>query len=302
MIIILTGGTGLIGQALIKKLLEKNYKIHLLRRTTQIPELTHCKSFLWPSANAELPHGVFPEKEDYGVIHLAGEPVFQWPWTKSKKKEIYSSRVDSTKNLISELKKQTHPPLFFLSASATGIYGESGEEQQTESSPISDQNLFLQKLCKDWEAEAEKTSALCRSLIFRLGIVLSYEKGFLYEQMKWLKRGVYPLVISKKPNYMSWIALEDLCSLFLWAIENKSAKGVYNAVSPYPVSLKNFYKTLFKQKKISFPLPIPLFLMKYAGGEMTKNLLVSCFALPKKALEQGFIFKKTRLEEVLSPN
>lgn len=300
MIVVMTGGTGLIGQALGQKLSSKNYKIHLLVRKPQNTISYPCKIFLWPDIKAELPQEAFPKEEVYGVVHLAGEPISKWPWTKSRKKKIYSSRVETGRKLVTVLKKCPHPPQFFLSASAVGIYAEQENQQVVETSPITDQNFFLQKVCKDWEKEAFEASSFCRTLVFRLGIVMSYKKGFLYEQTKWLKRGLLPLLIAQKPNWLSWISLEDLICMLLWAMENKEAKGIYNAVSPHAVSIKDFYKTLAKQKNYkTISLPFPLFLMKLMGGEMTKNLLASCKVFPEKALAQGFVFRKPKLEEAL---
>lgn len=299
MLIVLTGGTGLIGQALQKQLSSKNYKIHLLGRKAPNNLPPSCKFFLWSDVQSDIPLSAFPTDEDYGVIHLLGEPVASFPWTSRLKNKIYNSRVKGTKKLLDTVKNLPRTPQFFLSASAIGIYGEP-DQPVTEESPISNQNLFLQKVCKDWEEEALKMSSTIRSLIFRLGVVMSYEKGFLYEQTKWLKRGFYPSIISRKTNWLSWISLEDLCRMIIWAIENKQAKGIYNAVSPNPLPLKKFYHLLVQQNKFkSFPLPSPLFLMKLAGGEMTKNLLASCQALPKKALDQGFTFKQAQLEQAL---
>ena len=298
MLVVLTGGTGLVGQALIKKLVEKNYVVHLLSRKSQ-PEDSHSyKTFLWPSVTAELPQAAFPKKTDYGIVYLAGEPVSQWPWTKQVKDKIYSSRVHGTCKLVRTLKKWNQPPQFFLSASAIGIYGEQGNRRLTEISPISKQNLFLQKVCKDWESQALEMTPVCRTLIFRLGTVMSYKKGFLRQQAN---LPLIPRVLSSKPNWLSWISLEDLSSMLLWAIENRQASGVYHAVSPHPVLLQDFYTTLARQIKIKniCSVPSPLFLMKWAGGEMTKNLLASSRSFPEKALAQGFVFKKAKLAEVL---
>ena len=300
MIVVLTGGTGLIGQALGQKLSSKNYKIHLLSRKAQNDISYPCKTFLWPDVKADLPQEAFPKEEDYGVIHLAGEPVSKWPWTKYTKEKIRSSRVEGVKKLVTTVKNLPRPPRFFISASATGIYGEQGDKQLTEASPVVDQNLFLQKVCKEWEEEALNISSICRSLVFRFGIVMSYKKGFLHQQTKWLKKGFLPLVWTQKPLWMSWISLEDLSSILLWAIENKQAKGIYNAVSPKAVLLNEFYKTLSQQTQYkSLKIPFPLFLMKLTGGEMVKNLLVSCKVFPEKALAQGFVFKQEELEEAL---
>lgn len=302
--IVLTGGTGLIGQTLGQKLTAKNHKIHLLARKPVENAPYPCKIFLWPEAQSPPPSEAFPSNENYGVIHLAGEPVSKWPWTPHLKNKIYSSRVKGAKNLVASIQKlsqpPSRPPAFFLSAGAIGIYGEQTNQKVTEGHLIDNQNLFLQKVCQDWEKEALKAHRLCRTVVFRIGIVLSSEKGFLHEQIKWMKRGIRPLILSSQPCYMSWIALEDLVRMILWAVENPQVEGIYNAVSPKALPLKEFYKILSGYiKGKSLPLPCPLFLMRLMGGEMTKNLLISCKAFPEKALKQGFAFKKAELKEAL---
>ena len=167
-----------------------------------------------------------------------------------------------------------------------------------------------------------EASPVSRTLIFRLGVVLSSKKGFLYEQNKWLKKGVCPLILGSQAHWLSWISMQDLIAMILWAIENKKAEGVYNAVSPNPVLLKEFYNILSQahlknmagdkssQKLISsfvkavspkiIRLPVPLFLMKNIGGEMTRNLLASSKVFPEKALSQGFVFQQDTLEKAFT--
>ena len=300
MIVVLTGGTGLVGQALGQKLSSKAYQIHLLVRKAQQNIPYPCKTFLWSDVKADLPQEVFPKEGSYGVVHLAGSPINQWPWTKLTKEKIRSSRVEGSEKLVAALKKHSQPPEFFLSASAVGIYGEQGGTQMIETSPFTNQNLFLQKVCRQWEEEALKAVPVCRTLVFRFGLVMSYKKGFLYEQAKWLKRGFLPFLVSQRPVWLSWISLDDLSRMLLWAIEDKKTKGIYNAVSPNAVSLKDFYTGLIKHNDSRIiKLPFPLFLAKQLGGEMTRNLLTSCKAFPEKALAQGFVFQKSEIGEAL---
>ena len=299
MILVVTGGAGLVGQALIKKLLEEKHTVYNITRKSK-PSVAY-KEIVWPEYSAEFPLEALPKKDSYGVINLAGEPVSSWPWTKKKKEKIYSSRVNRAQQLVSALEKQ--PPQFFISASAVGIYGEQGGQTITEENSLPSQDFFLQKVCLDWEESALRASSVCRTVIFRLGVVLSYEKGFLYEQSKWIKKGILPSIFSLKEHWLSWISIEDLTSLILWFVKNSQAKGVYNAVSPQPVKLNRFYFVLKQENKpIKFPfisLPCPLFVLKAMGGEMFKNLLMSSRVIPGKALSEGFIFKQAELQKAL---
>ena len=300
MIFVVTGGTGLVGQALIKKLLEEKHTVYNISRKSR-SSAANYKEFVWPEGSAEFPLEALPKQEDYGVINLAGEPVSSWPWTKKKKEKIYSSRVHRAQQLVSVLEKQ--PPQFFISSSAVGIYGEQGGQVITEENSLPIQDFFLQKVCLDWEESALRASSMCRTVIFRLGVVLSYEKGFLYEQSKWIKKGLLPFIFSLKEHWLSWISIEDLTSLILWFIKNSQAKGVYNAVSPEPVPLNRFYFVLKQENKPAkvpfIPLPCPLFVLKAIGGEMFKNLLMNSRVVPGKALSEGFTFKQVGLQKAL---
>ena len=297
MIIILTGGTGLIGQAVLKELVKKNHTLHLLSRKKTSPS---CKLFLWPNVKDPLPPKAFPIKEKYGVLHLAGEPVSTWPWTKKTKEKIYSSRIEGTKNLINTIKTLPQTPEWFISAGATGIYGEQQDQTMTETSSIKDQNLFLQKVCKDWEREAFKISELCRTCVFRFGMVLSNKKGFLYEQLKLMKKGIGFNFFSKKETWLSWISLNDLTRMLLWAIENHKVQGLYNATAPQAVTFKEFYQTLRRLAPYkTIPIPTSINLMKFFGGQMMKNLLMSHKVFPEKALKEGFSFQEKDLKSAL---
>ena len=300
MIIVVTGGTGLVGQTLIKKLIQERHTVYNMTRKLRNPQFVDYREFLWPE-NSEIPIEAFPKKENYGVINLAGEPVSNWPWTKKRKEKIYSSRVNRTQQLVSAFKD--NPPQFFISASAIGIYGEQEDRTITEESDKPRQPLFLQKVCLDWEESALRANSISRTVIFRLGIVLSYKKGFLYEQSKWIKKGCLPLVVSLKKHWFSWISIEDIADLILWAVRNEKTRGIYNAVSPQPVSLKQFYSALKKQHKSKrlplIQIPGPLFLLKKIGGEMFQNLLMNSKAVPAKALSEGFVFKQGDLETAL---
>ena len=299
MIIIVTGGTGLVGQALIKELIQKKHTVYNLTRRVRTKKSANYKEFLWSENSKTPPIEAFPEKENYGVINLAGEPVSNWPWTKKRKEKIYSSRVNRTQQLLSVFKDKA--PEFFISASAIGIYGEQRNQTLTEESDIPRQNFFLQKVCLDWEKSALRAETLSRTVIFRFGIVLSYKKGFLYEQNKWIKKGLLASIFSFKKSWLSWISIKDLTSLILWAVENENVTGVYNAVSPKPTNLKQFYSILKNTSKGRFliQIPCPLFLLKMVGGEMFQNLLMNSKVIPARALSEAFVFEQEDLETAL---
>ena len=302
MLIILTGGTGLLGKALGRRLTEAGHRVHLLTRSPEkagkkIP--WPCEVFQW-NALSPLPEGVGPKQnENWGVINLAGENIFQWPWRKTVKTAIYQSRVTGTKNLVNSLSRFPSPPRFFISAGAIGIYGE-GENTNEEETPETP-HLFLQKVCKDWEGEALRAGAFTRTVVLRLGYVLSGQGGFLKKQLFFLNKKMYGFLKTAKLLWISWIHEEDVLELFMWAIHSDHVKGIYNAVSPRPVTLRDFSTELCRQLNFKPWLPpFPLSLLKILGGEMVKNIFISCKAVPKKAEGQGYIFRHPDLKEALS--
>lgn len=298
MIILITGGTGFVGSALIQKLKKEKHKIYLLVRSFTKQKDSSLKEFLWLDTNQELPLEAFPKEEDYGIIHLLGEPISQWPWTSRKKKKIYDSRVMGTKNLVETIKTLPNKPQFFLAASATGIYGNQHSKEVFENSPIDNPHLFLQKVCQDWEEEVLKLQELSRVIILRLGLVLSFQGGFLKTQLKWSQAFV-PIMMYRDKLWLSWIHREDLVSLIYWILFKKQIKGIYNATSPQPFDMNSFFDHVSTHlKKKYLRIPQPLFLMRLLGGEMIKNLLVSCYVSSKKILEEGFEFKYKNLEDV----
>ena len=306
MLIVVTGGTGLIGRALGRKLTEAGHRVHLLTRSPEKARIKiswPCKIFKWNALSDPLPEGTVPKyKEEWGLINLTGEPIFNWPWRKKVKTAIYHSRVTGTKNLVQSLPSLPSlpfPPTFFINAGAIGIYGET-EDAKEEGTPP-ETTLFLQKVCKDWEEEALKAERFSRTVIFRLGHILSNEGGFLGKQLSFINKKIYGVPKTTKPLWMSWIHVEDVLGLFIWAIHSENVKGIYNAVSPHPATLRDFSKELCRQLNFQPRLPPPpLSLLKIFGGEMAKNLFISCKAFPEKAKEQGYTFRHPHLKEALN--
>ena len=305
------------------------------------------------------PMEAFPQKkEDWGVIHLAGENIFRLPWTKTLKKNLYRSRVTGTKNLVQTLSRLSFPPDFFVSASAVGIYGDNNPKDEKNrptpfkqndetadrlkgadrpGSPVSrpslfskdtpsfdpaypKQNnkpqtenekskafrergtaeLFLQKICRDWEKEAGRAGDFSRTVIFRLGYVLSLKGGFLKAQLSFINRKIYGFLKTKNPFWISWIHEEDVTGLFLWAAGSNNVKGIYNAVSPAPVTLKDFSLKLCRRLKFKpFLPPVPLSFLKFFGGEAAKNLFISYKVFPKRAENQGYVFQHPEIKSAL---
>jgi len=216
----------------------------------------------------------------------------------SGKKEIIDSRVKSGDLLFDKLKHGSHTVKTFISISGIGIYGNSGDRWVDESSPASDD--FLGDVCKAWEAVANKIASLnIRTVIMRTGVVLDKDEGALPIIAKPVKLFAGAALGSGK-QYMSWIHVDDLCSIFLKASEDNSMQGVYNAVAPDPQTNKEFTKILANvlKKPLIFPA-VPAFALKLILGEKASIVLegqrVSC----KKILSTGFQFRFAELENAL---
>ena len=299
MIIILTGGTGLIGQALGKKLSQSGYTLHVLTRSPQKKMSYPCKTFLWNSSETP-PIEAFPNSgEDWGVIHLAGESISFWPWTPNRKKRIYESRILGTRNLIHSLKELSSSPNFFISASALGIYGTQKGGIVTESSPsLKSSSLFLEKVCKDWERETSTlNSSSCRTIILRFGMVLSSLGGGFLPYLYSAQKRIY--MWSLKPLWINWIHIQDVVEICLWAIKQKSCRGIYNVTSPTSVTLNEFSKNLFQTLGVKALIPLPIFLLKWFGGEMAKNLLANVKVHPERLNKENYSFQYPTLKEAL---
>ena len=308
--ILITGGTGTIGKALTKALLEKEYDVIILTRNIQDKELPgpyHTSRINYATWNIEK-QTIDPDaitKADY-IIHLAGAGVAEKRWTKKRKQEIINSRVDSGKLIVDSLKRIPNNVKAVISASAVGWYrtpnpfSRSGEGNRfrefEESDPAA--NDFPGTTCKQWEESIEPVTRLGKRLVLlRTGIVLSNEGGALVEFIKPLRFGVATILGSGK-QIISWIHIDDLVRIYIAAIENSTMKGVYNAVAPQPVSNKELILQLAKIKRGRFfvPIHIPSFILKIGLGEMSIEVLKSATVSCSKIQVEGFTFLYPSLE------
>lgn len=292
--ILITGGTGLIGNRLSELLIDQGYEVAHLSR--QANPYAHYKTFRWDIQNEFIDDNVLGYA-DY-IIHLAGASVADGKWTPERKKEILESRVKSTNLLQKCLSKTNHHVKAFISASAVGIYGNSGDRLVFEESKLGDD--FLANVTKNWEAAAWQIHDLnIRSCIFRIGIVLSNKGGALPQMARPIKlMAGAPLGSGKQ--YISWIHIDDLCHLFIQAIEDTRYQGIINAVAPTPVTNEEFTKALADvMHKPLTGLKVPAFGLKMVLGEMSEVVLggqrVSC----DKVSKLGFTFEYNTIYEAL---
>ena len=297
--ILITGGTGLIGNALTKILLEKGHRLIILSRSPRKSTNNNLNYALWDVNKQTIDTNAIIEA-DY-IIHLAGAGVADKRWSEKRKKEIKESRVQSSTLLVNALKNNPNKVKAVIAASATGWYGEDdyqskGKKPFTEEKPAAKD--FLGETCRLWEASIEPVTALgIRLVTLRTGIVLSNDGGAYVEFKKPLKMGI-AAVLGSGHQIISWVHIEDICRMYLFALENEEIKGAYNAVAPMPVSNKILMLLLAKKIKGKFfiPLHVPSFALKIILGEMSIEVLKSATVSASKIKEAGFTFLYPSIE------
>jgi uncharacterized protein len=292
--ILLTGGSGLIGTRLTELLVDHGYSVaHLGRRGGTQP--TIATKFFWDIENNTIDEKAVPWADH--IIHLAGETVGQ-RWTTLAKQRILRSRVDSTALLIAQLKGSDHRLKSFISASAIGYYGgDTNDRLLTEASPAGED--FLATVATAWEKAVDGATPFAERVVkLRIGVVLAEKGGALAKMTMPVRLGVGAALGSGK-QWLSWIHLDDLCTMFLWALEHP-VNGPYNAVGPNPVTNMDFMKILAEQlKKPLFMPKVPAFILKLVLGEMSALVLGSNKAEPAAFQKEGFTFEFESLATAL---
>ena len=218
------------------------------------------------------------------VVHLSGASIAGGRWTSKRKQVLRSSRVDTTRVLVDALTHLNRPPSVFVCASATGYYGNRGDEVLTESSGYG--NDFLAILCRAWEGEAARAAAAgIRTVITRFGVVLSAQGGALPRMLTPFKLGAGGRLGSGK-QWMSWIMLEDVVRVLRTAIEDARWNGPVNLVSPEPVRNSEFTRVLASVLHRPAIFPAPEFALRLALGEMADALLLSSQRAVPECLQQ----------------
>jgi uncharacterized protein (TIGR01777 family) len=306
--VMITGGTGMIGTALSEMLAENGYHVIILSRNPQKTAKEHDyrgkPAFFRSSGNIYYSKWDIDRQyldpaalsaADY-IVHLAGAGVADKRWTKDRKKEILVSRTQSSEVLVKALRAHTNKVRAVVSSSAIGWYGADDGKPFVETDPPAAD--FLGQTCKLWEQSILPLEELGIRLVrLRTGIVLSDEGGALMEFRKPLRVGA-AAILGNGEQVISWIHIEDLCRIFMHAIEDKSVIGVYNAVAPQPVSNRQLTKTLAKRITNSrhYTLKVPAFVLKTVLGEMSVEVLKSTTVSSSKIEATGFNFRFPSLE------
>lgn len=296
--ILLTGATGFLGVPLVKVLLGEGHEVTVVSRD---PERARrrmpaaCSFVAWMGdhpLHALAGHDV--------VVHLAGEPVAGGRWTAARKEAIRSSRVDTSRSLVEAIAAlpAEQRPRVLVSASATGFYGDRGDEVVDESSPAG--SGFLADVCRAWEAEIQRAEPLVqRAVCVRIGVVLGRGGGALGPLLPVFRLGVGGKVGSGR-QWFSWIHLEDMVRLLHFAITADAARGVLNGTAPEPVTNAEFTRVLAAAVHRPAILPAPAAVLRLALGEMATILLGGQRVEPRATLAAGFTFRFPHLAGALA--
>lgn len=292
--ILIAGGTGLVGSYLSKLLQDKGYSVSFLSRK---PASDSKNTFYWNYKNNEIDSKAI-QSADY-IIHLAGASLVDKRWSEDQKQEILDSRILTSKLIYNEVKNQDASIKAFISASAIGYYGAiTSEKIYQETDDFYDD--FLGNVCHEWETVSREFNSIgVRNVSIRTGLVLSDKGGALVKLSKIFKKGLgSPLGTGKQ--YMPWIHIEDLCEIFIKAIEDDKMSGPYNAIAPEHITNNEFSKTLAEVLKKPFWMPkVPAFVLKVVLGELSVMLLQGSRVSAKKIIETGYKFKYISLKNAL---
>ncbi|MHB1426824.1 MAG: TIGR01777 family oxidoreductase [Gemmataceae bacterium] len=305
--VFITGGTGLVGRRLLRRLQDRgDQPVILTRRAGPAREMF--------GSNAVVIEGDPMRRGDWmdalvdcdAVIHLAGENVFARRWNADFKKLLYDSRILSTQLIAEALSRNSAradgPAKVLINASAIGYFGPRDDADLTEDSPPGSD--FLAKLCVDWEQAAfAAESSGVRVAVVRVGVLLDKEGGALAKLLTPFRLGVGGPVASGR-QWMSWIHYADLINLFLFALDNGAARGAFNGTAPNPVTNREFGKTLGRALHRPAFVWTPRLGLRVALGEVADLIATGQRVLPKRALDLGYSFQypllNAALEQILA--
>lgn len=297
--VMITGGTGLIGQELTQLLTEVGYQVIIMgRQRPQSPSRDpKVKYAQWDVKNQTMDVQALQEA-DY-IVHLAGANVAAQRWSAARKQEILNSRTRSSQLIVDMLGRHPNKVTKVISAAATGFYGESYTRTFTEEdSPADD---FLGTTCVAWENSIKPVQDLGKKLvIFRTGITLSRAGGALAEFYRPLRLGV-AAILGSGEQWVSWIHVHDLVRLYLNAIVNDSLEGIFNAVAPNPVTNERLVLAMAQaaRNKNFVPVHAPAFALKLILGEMSVEVLKSCKVSSRKVEDTGFQFSYPAIDDAM---
>ena len=291
--ILVTGGTGFIGKALVQRLqLRGDAVIVLSRKPDSVHALFGENIEAWSSLSRWTPDTAID-----AVINLAGEPIIDRAWTASRKQVLRNSRIGITNQLVRAMQASSRKPSVLLSGSAIGIYGDSAAADITEHASLGSD--FGAQLCADWEKSALQAEALgVRVCLLRTGLVLHADGGMLKKMRLPFKLGLGSRLGDGR-QIMSWIHRNDYLDAVVFLLDHRHCHGAFNMTAPVPVDNRIFTETLARSLHRKAVLATPQFVLKTMLGERSILLLGGQKALPDKLLAQGFAFRFPHLADAL---
>ncbi|MCB1985091.1 MAG: TIGR01777 family protein [Burkholderiales bacterium] len=291
--ILITGGTGFIGQSLCPALLSKGHSLTVLSR---YPNKVY--SVFGDQIEQITSISLLSESDHFDAIYnFAGAPIFAQRWTDERKQVLLKSRIYITQQLVEFIARANTKPSVLLSGSAIGFYGDQGDTVLDETASAQDD--FGHQLCAEWEHTAEKAKEHCvRVCLLRTGLVIGKNGGFLQPMILPFKLGLGGK-LGSGTQWMPWIHMNDYVAICQALLDNNALEGVFNLTAPNPVTNSEFTRTLAKHLNRPAFFTIPGWALNLLLGEMSQLLLGSQRVIPKHILDSGFQFDYPNLEEAL---
>jgi uncharacterized protein len=295
--VLITGGTGLIGRALTRKLADEGDEIVILSRSSKRPDglPEQARIVQWDSTSGE---GWSHELLDTdAIVNLAGDSIGSERWSEAKKQRIYDSRINAGRAIVDAAQRTQHAPPRLIQASGVNYYGHRRDKYITEDEPPGDG--FLERVCIDWEASTQPLEAMGTSrAIIRNAIVLDGKEGALPLMAMPFKFFVGGPIASGKQG-VSWIHIHDHIEALRFLLKESDLSGPINLSSPHPASNKQFSKAIGKALNRPAFMPAPGFALRIGVGEFANHLIYGQYVIPHRLLEAGFEFKFPEIEPAL---
>ena len=294
--ILITGGSGFVGQRLCERLAAQGHALQVVSRSPQ-----KVRSRLPEGCDIRESAQAFVDTPPEALINLAGESIAAKRWSDAQKDELINSRLKATRQLVKlceQLKENDQPlPHTLISASAVGYYGDQGDHKVTEETSPNDE--FAHRLCTEWEAAAGEVEALgVRLAILRIGLVLEAGGGTLQKMLPPFKLGLGGRFGDGK-HFMPWIHRDDLVAAMLFLLDDMTLEGAFNGSAPHPVTNAEFTRTLAKALNRPAIFPVPACVLKLGFGEMSQLLLTGADMRPERLEAAGFTFQYPTLDKAL---
>ena len=291
--VLIAGGSGLIGRELSKLLTEKGYAVRWLSRTPKSSE--QVSAFHWDLERGTLDESALADV--HAIINLTGAGVADKRWTAARRKLIIESRVKSNLLLRDHIDRMANKPECYLSSAAIGFYGHRGEELLTEES-LPGRKGFLMKVSTKWEEAIAKVAETgVRTVVFRIGLVLSDKGGALPKIVQPIRFFIAPY-FGYGDQFYSWIHIRDMARMFLWALEKRGVSGTYNGVAPNPVTnLELTQAAVDHLNSHALLISTPEYMLRITLGEMADVVLTGARVSAGKAIDRGFEFEFGKIKE-----